>query len=254
MSAANLAADFRHALDPTAIARDLGIEPDAWQAELLDQPPSRVLMCCGRQCGKSTTASLVALHAAIYHPPALVLLVSPSLRQSVELFRKLHDYWSRLPGRPDAEFETLSRLELANGSRILSLPGSEKTVRGIAAADLIVLDEAARVEDELLAAIRPMLAISGGKLFALTTPAGKRGWFYEQWQRGSGWHRIMVRASECARIAPEFLKQERDILGPMQYAQEYECEFIDDTTSAFDSALIQRALVDNFTPFLEATA
>src|SRR5262249_54771839 len=151
-----------------------------------------------------------------YRPPALVLLVSPSLRQSVELFRKLHDYWCRLPGHPDAEFETLSRLELSNGSRILSLPGSERTVRGIAAADLIVLDEAARVEDELLAAIRPMLAISDGKLFALTTPAGKRGWFYEQWLRGSGWHRIMVRASECKRISPEFLEQEREILGPMQ--------------------------------------
>jgi hypothetical protein len=37
--------------------------------------------------------------------------------------------WQRLPGRPDAEHETLQRLELENGSRVISLPGNEKTVR-----------------------------------------------------------------------------------------------------------------------------
>ena len=190
MTVASLAADFRHALDPCAIARDVGIEPDPWQAELLEEPPARVLMCCGRQVGKSTASSLIALNAAIYQAPALILMVSPSLRQSVELYRRLHGFWERLPGRPEAQYETLSRLELANGSRILSLPGSERTVRGISAADLIILDEAAGVEDELLAAIRPMLAISDGKMFALTTPKGKRGWFYEQWLRGVGWHRF----------------------------------------------------------------
>jgi hypothetical protein len=251
VTVASLAADFRHALDPCAIARDVGIEPDPWQAELLEEPPARVLMCCGRQVGKSTASSLIALNAAIYQAPALILMVSPSLRQSVELYRRLHGFWERLPGRPEAQYETLSRLELANGSRILSLPGSERTVRGISAADLIILDEAAGVEDELLAAIRPMLAISDGKMFALTTPKGKRGWFYEQWLRGVGWHRVMVRASECQRISQEFLDQEREILGPMMYAQEYECEFIDDTTQAFDTELIRRALVDDFRPFIE---
>jgi hypothetical protein len=52
----------------------------------------------------------------------------------------------------------LTKLELANGSRILSLPGSERTVRGYAAADLVVIDEATRVDDELISAVRPMLA------------------------------------------------------------------------------------------------
>ena len=64
-------------------------------------------------------------------------------------------------------------------------------MRGLASVDLIVIDEAARVDDELLAATRPMLAVSNGTLFALTTPAGKRGWFYEQWLHGVGWQRII---------------------------------------------------------------
>jgi hypothetical protein len=96
---------------------------------------------------------------------------------------------------------------------VISLPGSEKTVRGLASVDLIVIDEAARVDDELLAATRPMLAVSNGNLFALTTPAGKRGWFYEQWLRGIGWQRISIKSTECSRISQEFLDQEREQLG-----------------------------------------
>jgi hypothetical protein len=249
VSAAGLAADFRRALDPIAIAADLGITPDPWQRELLDDPPKRVLMNCGRQVGKSTISALVALHAAIYEAPALVLLVSPSLRQSVELYRKLHGYWELLPGHPKATYETLSRLELANGSRILSLPGSERTVRGLAAVDLIILDEAARVEDALLAAIRPMMATSGGRLFALTTPAGRQGWFYEQWLHGVGWHRVQVKSTECSRITPEFLEEERRTLGPMIFSQEYECVFHDATTAVFLTALVENAFVSDFQPF-----
>src|SRR4029077_10593440 len=128
--------------------------------------------------------------------------------------------YQRLPGRPDAAYETLQRLELTNGSRVISLPGSERTVRGLASVDLIVIDEAARVDDELLAATRPMLAVSNGSLFALTTPAGKRGWFYEQWLHCVGWQRISIKSTECPRISAEFLDQEREQLGPLIFAQD----------------------------------
>src|SRR5215470_9644876 len=165
-----LALDFARALDPTLIAKDVGLEQlDEWQARLIDDPPKRLLCCCGRQVGKSTAAAVCALSSAIYSAPSTIVLISPSLRQSVELYRTFHAFWQCLPGRPVAQYETLSRLELENGSRIISLPGSEKTVRGLASVDLIVIDEAARVEDDLLAATRPMLAVSNGSLFALST-------------------------------------------------------------------------------------
>jgi hypothetical protein len=175
---AGVALDFARALDPCLIARDVGLDSlDPWQAKLIDDPPRRLLCCCGRQVGKSTAAAICALNAVVYSAPATVVMVSPSQLQSVELFRTCHSMWQRLPGRPAAEYETLQRLELQNGSRVISLPGSERTVRGLASVDLIVIDEAARVDDELLAATRPMLAVSNGSLFALTTPAGKRAGF-----------------------------------------------------------------------------
>jgi hypothetical protein len=251
----DLLRDFSRALDPTAIARDVGLEHlDPWQAKLIDEPPKRAMICCGRQVGKSTAASVCALNVAIYQAPATVVLISPSQRQSVELYRTFHGMWQQLPGRPDAAYETLTRLELENGSRIISLPGSERTVRGLASVDLIVIDEAARVDDDLLAATRPMLAVSNGSLFALTTPAGKRGWFYEQWLRGVGWSRISIKSTECSRIDPAFLEQEREQLGPMMFGQEYLCEFHDEEGSAFLSDLINAAFVDTFAPFLPRVA
>jgi hypothetical protein len=251
MTNTSLALDFARALDPTLIARDVGLDQlDEWQSKLIDDPPKRLLCCCGRQVGKSTAAAVCALNAVIYQAPATVVLVSPSLRQSVELFRTFQAMYHRLPGRPAALYETLSRLELENGSRVISLPGSEKTVRGLASVDLIVIDEAARVDDELLAATRPMLAVSNGNLFALTTPAGKRGWFYEQWLHGIGWQRISIKSTECSRISQEFLDQEREQLGPLIFSQEYLCEFHDEVGSAFLAELIDAAFVADFEPFL----
>jgi hypothetical protein len=135
------------------------------------------LLLCARQTGKSTVSNLTALWTAIYEAPALVLLVSPSQRQSAELFRGLMMLHGKLKGAPEVTMESVLRAQFTNGSRIVALPGTEKTIRGFARADLIVIDEAARCEDELLAAVRPMLATTegGGRLIALSTPAGKRG-------------------------------------------------------------------------------
>jgi len=116
---------------------------------------------------------------------------------------------------------------IKNGSRIVALPGSEKTVRGYSGANLIILDEASRVEDELLGGITPMLATTNGSLIALTTPAGKVGWFYEQWISADDWTRVRINAAQCPRISKEFLDEEMRRLGPSVFSQEYDLEFVD---------------------------
>jgi hypothetical protein len=254
MSEILLARDFARALDPAELARDCGFEFDRVQAGLLTTPARKVLVNCCRQFGKSTVAALVALHQVLYEAPAMVVLVSPSQPQSTELFTKIHRAWERLSGAPEAQQESLTRMELSNGSRIVSLPGSEKTIRGYSAASIVIMDEASRVGDDLLAAVRPMLATTSGRFFALSTPAGKRGWFYESWTRGEGWERVSVKGSECPRIAPDFLEEERQALGPMRFAQEYECQFIDAETSVFATELIEAALTDEFAPFFARAA
>jgi Helicase len=246
-----IAKDLARALDPVLLARDCGLTPDPWQAVLLRERPRRSLLNCARQTGKSTVTVLTAIDTAIYQPGALILLVSPSQRQSAELFRSLMLLFGKLTNAPRLENETTLRAELANGSRILALPGTERTIRGYASADLVIIDEAARVEDELLAAVRPMLATSqgGGRLIALSTPAGKRGWFFESWIGGDeAWHRTRVPASDCPRITQAFLDEELKELGAQRFSEEYGLEFLDPDQSVFPSAIIDAAFVNDVTP------
>src|SRR5918992_1313426 len=208
----SLAEDLKLALDRAAFARALGLQPDGWQEELLPSTSDRVLLNCSRQSGKSTMTAVIALHRALYHPGSLILCLAPALRQSQELFAKIASFYRNL-GRPvSPQGERKLSLELENESRIVTLPGTEKTIRGFSGVGLLLVDEAARVDDELYFAVRPMLAVSGGALMMLTTPYGKRGVFYEEWTGGAGWERYEVPAAECPRIPPEFLEEERDAL------------------------------------------
>lgn len=179
-----MAIDLARALDPVLLAIDCGITPDPWQADLLRTVSKRALLLCSRQSGKTTSTALKGLHRALYTSGALVIIVSPSQRQSAEMLRTIRLLHSKLGGTPSLGAESVLKIDLANGSRIIALPGTEKTIRGFAGADLVIIDEASRVEDELLAAVRPMLATKDGSLIALTTPAGKRGWFFESWMNG----------------------------------------------------------------------
>ena len=208
----SLAGDLRLALDRVAFAEELGIVSDHWQEEFLGSSADRVLLNCSRQSGKSTMSAVIALHRALYRPGSLVLCLAPALRQSQELFGKIAGFYRDL-GRPVApQGERKLSLELENDSRIITLPGSEKTVRGFSGAALLLVDEASRVDDGLYYAIRPMLAVSGGSLMMLSTPFGKRGVFYEEWSGGHGWERYEVPASQCPRISEAFLEEERRVL------------------------------------------
>jgi hypothetical protein len=236
--------DLARALDPVLLARDCGIEPDPWQATLLRERPRRSLLLCSRQSGKSTVTALTAIDTAIYNPGSLILLVSPSQRQSAELFRSLMLLYGKLKDAPALNAETVLRAELANRSRIVALPGSEKTIRGFSAADLVVVDEAARCEDSLLGAVRPMMAVSkgGGRLIMLSTPAGKRGFFFEAWTGDdASWHRTRVPASECPRITQAFLDEELKELGAQRFSEEYSLAFLDPDEAVFSTEIIDRA-------------
>src|SRR6185436_3102472 len=87
--------------NPMSLMLRSGMTPDLWQANLLRSHAERVLLLCCRQAGKSTIAAALGLHRAMLVPRSPVLLLSPSLRQSSELFRKVRDLFNAL-GRPIA--------------------------------------------------------------------------------------------------------------------------------------------------------
>ncbi len=235
-------------LSPVELAERVGISPDPWQRDLLLSDDRQIILLCSRQSGKSTISALIALHTALFQPDSLVLVLSPSQRQSQELYRKIHDSYNQLSGVAELTQESALRLEFSNGSRVQVLPGKESTVRGFSGVSLLVIDEAARVPDELYQSVRPMIAVSGGRIILLSTPFGSRGFYWSEWvEGGADWKRVRVTADQVPRIHADWLEKERQRIGDWWYSQEYMCTFVDSLEAVFSTADIEAAISSEVT-------
>jgi cytochrome c-type biogenesis protein CcmE len=232
-------------------AISVGIDPDPWQMEVLASEHPRKILCCGRQTGKSTVGAVLAVHKALTCAGSTVLVVAPGERQAKLLFSKAASLY-RQAGYPlPARSERRTGLELSNGSVIEALPAVERTTRGYS-VDLLVVDEAAAVPDVDYHGILPSLIATRGEQVLLSTPRGKRGFFYELWHSTSdtlvsevsgAWQRIMVRSNEVERIRPEDLEVFRQTMPEQFFEQEFYCEWLDTEGALFGYDDIQRALL-----------
>lgn len=209
------------------------MKPDPWQVELLNNFPPESLLLCSRQAGKSTVSATLALHQAVFRMKSLVIIVSKASRQAEELLRKVKVGLPYVESMLEIVKENQSEIEFNNGSRILSLPGREDTIRAYSAVSLIIIDEASRVDEELYNSVRPMLATSAGKVLALTTPWGKQGWFHKAWVDEEDWFKIQITADDCPRITEEFIEKEKRRMGEWWVEQEYYCKFVDNELQLF---------------------
>lgn len=224
-------------------------EPDAWQVELLESDARQAILNCGRQSGKSTTLSVLAVDTMMRRRNALVLVTSGSMRQSKELLRSLRAVHATLDqGARAVRPDSTVRLQLSNGARAIALPSSAATVRGWAKASMVICDESAYQNDALYRAMRPMLAVSGGKIILASTPFGKRGFFYEAWQSSAEWLKIAIAAEQNPRISPAFLAEERMSMGDAWYSQEYQCAFLENLFAVFSYESVMGALTDDIIP------
>jgi hypothetical protein len=253
---------LRYRLDRVAFAKHvLDLEElDLWQIAFLRSDARRMLINTFRQSGKSSMTAAVALHQAVYVEGSLVLILAPALRQALEFFQKVSDGWRRLSGEglsvPAASDRKLG-IRLKNGSRIECLPGGEKTIRGFSTPDLVVVDEAARIEDALFTALLPMLTASreGGRLLMLSTPFGRRGVYWRLWDgvegAGAAWERVQVPVTDVPRISPAAIEEARNTLLDWEFSQEYLTEFADNVASVFSISSIsdlRASLTDEFEP------
>ena len=244
-------------LDPALIMTASGMVPDDWQSKLIRDTENWWLLLNCRQSGKTKAISALALATALNEPAALILILTPSERQSKEVLRCVSQYYLALygvPFRPDSI--TALKVELPNGSRVIALPGSsEKTVRVFAGVTLLLVDEAARVPDDLFYSVMPMLATSGGRMIAASTPWFSRGFFHAEWTNGGdAWKRIKVTADDCSRISRKFLEREKKSKPRSWYLQEYYCRWGSAAAALFDADMCDSLLSKDVVPYLPQRA
>ena len=230
--------------DPVGTFRSaFGQEPFGYQVDYLTATAD-VVVLKGRQTGFTQAASALAIAVARSKPGALAAVISPSLRQSSEVaVRARIGLWEL--GEKLVQ-DSVSLLRLSNGSRVLSLPGSARGIRGYA-CDLLVVDEAAFVDDNTWIAARPMVAAAHGRLVVQSTCGAPVGFFHElATDPPEGWMKFIVPSSDAPSISAAFLAREQAEMSPSLFAQEYACEFGSGLAGSrlFDPAAFDSMLVD----------
>lgn len=181
------------------------------------------------------------------------MITCPTQRQSSEFLLKAAEFLERLRIKPRSDGRQRHSLLLPNRSRLIALPGKANgaTIRGFSALSLLIIDEAALVNEPLYRSLRPMLAVGQGDLWLLSTPYGKRGFFYQEWAfGGERWTRFRVPATECPRIPADFLEEERESSGDLYFSQEYMCEFHATDDALFHDELVRNALCSGIEPLV----
>ena len=231
------------ALDPAEMLRAAGYQPDEAQTKVLRSTAKTTMLNCCRQFGKSTVGGARAIHKSLFKPRSTTVIISPTQDQSAELLERAKVILYTLDETGvETEMESTIRLELSNRSRIFAMPGSETSIRGYS-PDLLILDEASRIPDPVYIAAMGMLAATNGEQLIMSTPAGKRGFFYDLWFGDPTIERVEVPATKCSRISTDFLEAQRRRTPVPQFEAEFMCKFLDnDGLSIFTTELLEGVL------------
>ena len=215
--------EIAYRIDPALwVHMVVGVTPTAWQEQFLRAPRgASILVLTARQVGKTTAAAWAMVHTALYQPGSLSVVTCPSQRQSAEAVRKVRDILHQCGAK--IVTDNVYGLELASGSRVLALPGSDDTVRGLTVDGWIIADEAARLLPNLISALRPMRARQPkARLAMLSTAWTRTDPFWSAWESGGNWMRIKATVDEHPNLFPQtFLDEERTNLGEEGYKREY---------------------------------
>jgi hypothetical protein len=212
-----------YAIDPALwVKRTIGAVPTDWQVEFLRAPRGASLaVLTARQIGKTTVAAWAIAHFMVYHPGSLSVVACPAQRQSAYAIRLVKETLLNLGLK--LKVDNVYVLELENGSRVMGLPGSDDSIRGLTVDGWIIADEAARITEDLMAALRPMRARRPhARLALLSTAWSRTDPFWTAWADEEGsWIKLRATADAPGLFDPAFLEQERRGLGEVRFNREY---------------------------------
>lgn len=215
--------DLAYQIDPVLWVREvLGVEPTPWQEQFLRAPlGASIIALTARQVGKTTTATWAIAHYMLFTPGGLSVIACPAQRQSKEAVRRVRDILIKVGA--ELRSDNIYELELKNGSRVLALPSTDDSIRGLTVDGFIIADEAARLTPDLISALRPMRARCPEARFAMLSTAWSRtDPFWTVWaDEDPSWVRLKATADTVTIFSAEFLEQERRALGENGFKREY---------------------------------
>lgn len=206
-------------------------KPHAAQRQMHESTARFRIATCGRRFGKTYMAVNEVMRHAYVYPFSSIIWVAPTYRQSrlaytimINNFHKAALSYTKNP----------MEIHWSNGSitKFLSTESGD-TLRGDS-AHLIVVDEAAMIEDEVWDNIlRPMLSDTNGKAIIISTPRGLNNWFHRLYQRGKDpayqdYESFKFPSSSNPHIMPTEIDEVRHTLPADVFKQEYLAEFLED--------------------------
>ncbi|MGB9397299.1 MAG: terminase family protein [Pseudolabrys sp.] len=219
----NTKREIAYQVDPALWVREvLGMTPTSWQESFLRaRRGASILALTARQVGKTTTAAWAIAHYMLFTPGSLSVIACPAQRQSAEAVRRVREFLIKVG--VELESDNVFALELKNGSRVLALPSSDDSIRGLTVDGWIIADEAARLPEDLIAALRPMRARRPQARFAMLSTAWSRtDPFWTAWAGDEqSWIRLKATADAIETFSRKFLEQERIALGEDGFKREY---------------------------------
>ena len=228
--------------------RKVDFEPDEKQAVLLRTEAPRVILNCSRQWGKTSVGAVRAAWEMVRRPESCVVVLSSGEDLAAEFVWKVESYLRAAGEEVLRDARRRIGRRLRNGSRIVGMAPGEARARGMTAT-MLVLDEAAWIPDSIYEAVLPMVSSTRGSVWLMSTPGGKRGFFWEEWMRGEDWLRVEAPATECARIPAGFVEEMRRKRGEEHVRSAYLCEFVGNDDRLFDRDDIEALMATDVAAF-----
>jgi len=227
----------------------IGVDPFEYQKDFMDNDSDRKAFVSGRQVGKSRSVAWYALWRAVTYSGSEILITAKAQRQSMELFNQVKKEM-RISDISSEDWgvasDTRTEIVFDNGSRIVCLPVGRdgSNIRGYG-TDLVIVDEAAFVKDEIFQEVlAPMLAVGDGTFILLSTPFGKKGFLYEKFN-DPDWYHQQVPTSANPMVDEKFIEEQRNQLTSTQFKQEILGQFVESSDSFFTRDELMNCAVES---------
>jgi len=232
-------------------------KPLPYQTKFLRDKNKRIVVCSGRQIGKTTMAAAKAIWYATMHPNTTTLIVSKALRQSMWMFNKIKTMLQTSPPlhkliQRHGTTHTRIQLKPPINSQIIALPpGNDgNTIRGLT-ANLLIIDEANYIKPTIITSVcTPMITATNGTLILISTPQYQEHPFMQAFLHAA--ERGYSRYHFPSHIAPiptpqarqKFLQEQQKQIPQEEYQREYLATLPDETNQLIPTKHIHNCIQD----------